>query len=668
MDYGLQNNSKNLRVPLDDVVMDSPLCTQTDRGLWTSLLHDQDILPSSQINVQENTPEEPKEILLKPHGEEKLASTAEVLIEKDKVLFKGEKSKMWEIGMNEHSSIVGQAGREEFSVAVSNTETNSWDQSNANERRNDSSLIVPDDEKKVEDEEFIVNESSTEKVQTCDLGTVELSCDPTTKSVHIKQKSKESINVAVKQETDAEADKGEAKRSYVFGYFAGKLSEAYRDAGRKLQGTRDIIRNIQVAEIKVLLSQYVTMMSKELPLMHRLQLKSEPEALAPAANRVHLMDLSRDRSLSPRQNFTMSALPGVSRWPEGSVASLRNMRPEVFYQGLVQLPTALSQLQTFSSQKMIERFESLAPQMQVGKLLNVFWLKTADGNQPLPKPGCLLLMEKDVVVVSTAAYSDDIIAVSHHFNLVKIRKIQISLAGQHVRLIGCTEDIILVAFTHSKELTQDLCKALLKALAPERSSEWTEGHPLLSGDLMSLSLDWKAIVPDITLDNGLQVTSRFKRVLADLLYIVHGNMGGPDKPSLANVCPLLYTSVKLKNSTNVRQDPIFQFLLTDTHVALLQEDGVFHPVPRGSGLVPVQPQFQGLELHRRSDIKCVFVRQSENCLVVDIAFMSKKAGDAVDFRLCSAEVPYASDYQCDSWKLCFGCTSEAVILIHHLCA
>uniref|UniRef100_A0A665T6Z2 Kinesin family member 16Ba n=1 Tax=Echeneis naucrates TaxID=173247 RepID=A0A665T6Z2_ECHNA len=231
---------------------------------------------------------------------------------------------------------------------------------------------------------------------------------------------------------------------------------------------------------------------------------------------------------------------------------------------------------------------------------------------------------------------------------------------QHVRLISCSTDDVLAVFTHSKELTQDFCRALLKALAPQTFSE---SHPLLSNDLMVLSLDWTSVVPDIVLDSGLHITCRFKRVLADLLYIVHGNMDGPGKPSLADVCPLLYTSVKVKNSRPGHRDTIFQVLLTDTHIALLCEDGVFHPAPRGSSLVPVQPQFQGLELCKRSDIRCLVVRQNDSCLMVDVMFTSQKPKTTRKAELGSDDQDH-----CHTWKLTFSCTLEAVIFINHLCS
>ncbi|XP_045902610.1 kinesin-like protein KIF16B isoform X2 [Micropterus dolomieu] len=655
-------------------------------GLWSSFLPAPEREANSPLHIEENMLEEPENCLLKLHIEEKLETPAEVLIEKMPYKY-GDKNKWWRGGVKIPPGDEGRAVCELdcCDKTLANIETNRvYENKNITaERRNDSAFCVcDDDDKKVDDgaKELLVNGRSLSysqvkvRHQTCDSGIgedAEISNNQLSESqnsVSSKQKSKESFNGQIKQEADTGAEKVAASRGYVVGYVAGKLSEAYKDAGRRLQGTRDIIRNVPVDEIKVVLSRYVTMMSKELPLVHLMRLKPEPEPV----NRVSLVDLPRERALGLTQNCSMSAIPGISGWPEGSLSSLRNACPEVFYQRLVQLPPALSRLQSLSSQKMLEMLESLVPRMKVNKLLSIFWLKTANSKQPTPKSGCLVLSEKDIIVLSSKTNSDDTLAIFHHFNLVEIKKVEVSLAGQHVRLMDCTQDTILAVFTHSKELTQEFCKALLKALSPEKFPEGTDQHPLLFDDLMVLSLDWTSNVPDIILDSGLQVTSRFKRVLADLLYIIHGNMDGPGKPSMADICPLLYTSVKVMNSTRVHQDAIFQFLLTDTHVALLREDGVFHPVPRGSSMVLAQPQFQGLELRKRSEIRCLLVRQTDSWLVLEITFATHKPPTQerkVESRLCSAEVPSVSDYssRCDSWKLSFGCTSEAVILINHLC-
>lgn len=477
--------------------------------------------------------------------------------------------------------------------------------------------------------------------------------DPSAKSQSYSSDSRQGLKEAAQMIREELSS-----RSHVLGYFSGMLSDAYKDAGRRLQDTRHIIRSVGVGEMRDVVSQYVTLMSKELPLIHRAQLWQVPDPHVHAEDKV--VDLSGDCGVS--------VVLGFSGWPGGSVTSIRDTSPEVFYQELVELPPALSQLKMLSSQQVLEKLESLSPERQGGKAVSVFWLKAANRGQPVPKAVCLFLSDKHVTAVAGAS-STDTLTTFHHLELSEIREVQISLAGQHVRLISSNKDVLAI-FTHSKELTQELCKALLKACAPDSFSEDVEDHPLLSDDLMVLSLDWTSNVPDMVLDGGLHMTSRFKRVLADLLYMVHGNMLGPGRPSLANIRPLLYTTVRVKNSGRVRQDTIFQFLLTDTHVALLQEDGVFHPVPRGSSLVPVQSQFQRLEVRRRSDIRCLLVRKDGGCLNIDVVFVNQKEKTLkrkAELRRCSADTSSASTPS-DDWKLVFGCSTEAQMLIKHLCS
>lgn len=432
------------------------------------------------------------------------------------------------------------------------------------------------------------------------------------------------------------------KEAGVLDYFAGKLSEAYKD-------TRAILQSVRVDEMKFIVSHYVSMVSKGL-------IQAGPEPPNTTQHKVCLVDLSENGSVAP-QGYGVSVVSGLSEWPEGSVSSVRTTSPEEFHQRLVQLPPPLSRLQSLSSQQVLEQMASLLPPRPGAKVLSVFWMEAASWKQPRPTPACLLLSETDLVVVSAGPEPGETLTLFHHLDLVEIKEVQISLAGQHIRLIGRREDSVLAVFTHNKALTQEFCKVLLKARCPQ-ASELTEAHPLLSQDLMDLSLDWTSNVPDVVVDNGLYITNRFKRVLADLLYIVHGNMEGLDKPSLAHICPLLYTSVKVETSTQDHQDAMFHFLLTDTHVALLQEDGVFHPLPRGSSLVPAQPQFQSLRLWRRADIRCVLVRKEGWCLSTELIFAKSSAAKR---SRSSAEAPT------DSWKLVFSCSSEAQVLIHQLC-
>ncbi|XP_068177401.1 kinesin-like protein KIF16B isoform X2 [Antennarius striatus] len=625
---GAEQDEENLRV-----VNPRRLKYENAFGLWSSLPPSPELEAS---HVLENKLTEPEIYTLKLHEGKSPDPPA------------GDEETPAEAGLEIPRGLFGQAVSDttRFCVSLANATIGRFNTKNvAYKEQCDCSSCVPDKklERMVQEEPFS-NQSS--KFLKSVSGFIKS-----------KLKSKESLNDGVKPE----AGKVTSDGSYHLGYFTAKLSEVYRNIGQRLQDTQDIIQNVRVDDMKEGLFQYVGRISKDLPSIHRAQLELDPEP----GTKVHLL---KDRTLGTPHRCSISVDPGITGWPEGSVLSVQSGSFEVFCQRLVHLSPSLSRLQTLSSQQMLQELESLAPQVQVDKLLSVFWLEIANCRFPTPRPGCLLLSEEDLIVLSTDA--NHTLAIFHHFSRTIIKKVQISLAGQHVRLTGGAEDTVLAIFTYSKDLTQEFCKAFLKAVSPEGFSRGIESSALLSGDLMALSLDWTSTVPDIILDTGLHITSRFKRVLADLLYIVHGNMDGPGKPSLANVCPLLYTSVKVMNSALMPHGAIFQFLLTDTHVALLCEDGVFHPVPRGSSLVPSQPQFRGLEVRQRSEIRCLLVRQRDSWLVVDVTFSARNANQktASSSRgsVDSSSVSHHG-HRSDTWKLAFGCTSEAVTLINHLC-
>ncbi|XP_055761861.1 kinesin-like protein KIF16B isoform X5 [Salvelinus fontinalis] len=493
---------------------------------------------------------------------------------------------------------------------------------------------------------------------------------------------KESVNGQVQRnlvtsEPDRLTNELGAKQSYVLGYLAGKLSGVYNDAGRYLQSTRDIIRQVRAGETSALtttFSQYMTLVTKDLPFVQKKPLdpSMKPDS---RQNKVHFANLTGNCLFNVPENGHVSAISDISLWPKGSVTTYKDGKPVVYCQTLVQFPICLSELQSLPLQKILIRLYCVTPKIAASShhLLGIYWLSVANCKQPTPQPSCLLLSETDLYAVSagTGLGNYHPLVVFQHFSLLHIKEIQVSFAGQHVRLLGSTEDTILVIFTHSKELTQELCCTLLKIIAPAEVQEGPGAHPLLRGDLSRLSLDWRSHVPDLLLDCGLCVTSRFKRIMADLLYILHGNMEGPNKPSLASIRLLLYTSIKVENYSTSRQDVLCQFFLTDNHIGLVQEDAVFHPVPRGSTLVPTQPQFQGVELRRRSDIRCVLVRHSDRCMVLDIAFSTTHKGQIETKRKTRkgvAIVPLPSDCRppADSWKLTFSSTSDAAVLINHL--
>ncbi|KAI4796912.1 hypothetical protein KUCAC02_026669 [Chaenocephalus aceratus] len=409
----------------------------------------------SSLQNQKTLLEEPEHDLLKLHREEKVESAGE-LVKKEEAPYKYvHYDKWWQDGVTVPHEEVAQDVCKPDHCDIGQRKLFDTSGNAENKGGNSSACCEPDDDKKGED--------TASKHQT----GIERDGDlPNGQSSKLKNSVNGNISESVNK-ANSKTEKVAASGGYGFGYFAGKLSEVYKDASRTLQGTSEIILNVPVTEMKGVVSQYVTMMSKELPLINRMQPEPRP-CFDAKENKVSLVDLSKDCALSLPQSCGMSTIPGVSEWPEGSVSSLKDQCPEVFYQKLVQLPPALSELQTFTSQKMLEKLESLSPR-KVNKLLSIFWLKAANSKQPIAKPGCLLLTEKEIIVLSSEANSDDTVTIRHHLNLLEIKMVQISLAGQHVRLIGSTEDTILVVYTHSKELTQDFCKALLKVLS--QSSE-----------------------------------------------------------------------------------------------------------------------------------------------------------------------------------------------------
>ncbi|KPP74275.1 hypothetical protein Z043_106575, partial [Scleropages formosus] len=213
------------------------------------------------------------------------------------------------------------------------------------------------------------------------------------------------------------------------------------------------------------------------------------------------------------------------------------------------------------------------------------------------------------------------LAVFHQLQLQRIREVHVGFAGQHVRVLGTTEHTIFTMYTYSKQLTQGLCQALLRGLSP-KAEELSRRHPLLQGDLMELSLNWKAYIPDLCLNSRLRLSSQFKRALADLVYFLHGNM--KEKPSLADVHLLLYTSVRVKVSPHPRPHAISWLLLTDTHVGLVQEDGVFHPTPRSITLMPKQAHFEQVALRELLDVRCVLVADRDSFITVDVVFKATR--------------------------------------------
>ncbi|KAI4813295.1 hypothetical protein KUCAC02_024628, partial [Chaenocephalus aceratus] len=144
-------------------------------------------------------------------------------------------------------------------------------------------------------------------------------------------------------------------------------------------------------------------------------------------------------------------------------------------------------------------------------------------------------------------------------------------------------------------------------------------HPLLHGDLMMLSLDWQAFVPDLLLDAGFKVCCQFQKSLAD------------PHPYFPRPCP----------------------------------------TPRSVRTEPCRPQFNDLTLRQCSDVRCVLVHDEDERGAVSLdVTLANARGRSHPESVTKAASPSAhasnSSPQAEVWKLTFSCSSEAAFLIKHL--
>ncbi|XP_031691219.1 uncharacterized protein LOC109899950 isoform X2 [Oncorhynchus kisutch] len=375
---------------------------------------------------------------------------------------------------------------------------------------------------------------------------------------------------------------------------------------------------------------------------------------------------------------------------------------QVYYGSLVEFPEALVKLQSLPVSTLLGCLQSVLPSVFTSqRLLALYWLGVANCSQPHPHLALVLLLESCLYALTFDPDTTDQttpLTVFHHLPLLQVKEILVGFGGQSLRLKASSEECVLTLYTHSQTLTQALTHTMLGVLCPgdQRLSQ----HPLLVENLMVLSLDWKAQAPDLLLNAELRLSGQFHRTLADLVYLVHGNMNR-EKPHLGEVRLLLYTSVGVTTTPDPRPDPWAQLLLTDTHLGLVQEDTVFHHVP----LLSRQAQFKGVTLRCLSDVQCVIVRDwvgsstsvcgdgagdEGGATRLDIILsqdwrtrrerprghpergsVAEADGSAVG-GVAGASVLSAASNSCplqqqaEVWKLHFSCSSEAACLINHL--
>ncbi|XP_032103923.1 kinesin-like protein KIF16B isoform X7 [Sapajus apella] len=232
--------------------------------------------------------------------------------------------------------------------------------------------------------------------------------------------------------------------------------------------------------------------------------------------------------------------------------------------------------------------------------------------------------------------------------------------------------------TIQRKLKYELCRDLLCVLMPEPDAAACADHPLLQQDLVQLSLDCKAEIPELILPNGVQVSSKFQTTLVDMIYFLHGNME-VNVPSLAEVQLLLYTTARVMGDSG--HDQCLSLVLLNTHIALLREDRVFYPRTRSLNMSPPGTQFDVIKCHALSKFRCVVVPEKKNISTVELVFLQKlrlpvdsrnspsehfQAAPNVQSFTTPLDLQGSQNVTPEVWKLTLSSQDEALWLISHL--
>ncbi|XP_034408746.1 uncharacterized protein kif16bb [Cyclopterus lumpus] len=383
---------------------------------------------------------------------------------------------------------------------------------------------------------------------------------------------------------------------------------------------------------------------------------------------------SQGDKLFPELSPEKHSEPEVTQAPEDKDQVLENLRTvqnridvQIFYQTLIDFPDSLLYLHTLPFLDMMDTLQSIISTsvFTYQKIVALFWVNVAKCSHPEPCPGLLILAEAGLYTL-TADFG--LLVLFHHLPLLQLKEVHIGLAGHSLRMMGATEESILGVYTHSQQLTKELCSAILAVICP--GDKRVSQHPLLHGDLKKLSFDWQACVPDLLLDAGLRICCQFQKSLAGLVYLLQSNMD-QETVTLGEVQILLYTGVGVCISPSTHSEPLAQLLLTDTHLGLVQDEAVFHPTPRSVTIVPRCPQFHDLTLRQRSDVRCVLVHDEDErgAVSVDVILANVRGRGHPESVTKAATPPTQasnSSRHAEVWKLTFSCSSEAAFLINHL--
>ncbi|XP_070103208.1 kinesin-like protein KIF16B isoform X8 [Equus przewalskii] len=493
------------------------------------------------------------------------------------------------------------------------------------------------------------------------------------------------------------------ERNSGLGYFYHKFSDLYKDTSSHLlqAGTRVISQARHVGSLcdPSGLTSHMTMFIRRMPILKHLPLdvplKSYTVSLEshsfPQKAQVGSSDSKEARAIRPAESLVPYRAPGppaapsATEFPGSSPCSVFRLEyadtrgSPAFKQTLVQFPDDMLELQEGPVKDLLEHVACSPPELlgDMNEVRGIYWLAVANCAEPDPQPACLLLLPSTLCALVLSDDGPGSLGVFHALPLSGLQEIQIGFGGQSIRFLGSAESLLLTVFSYNKNLCQQICRDLLCVLMPTSEAVAYTKHPLLQEDLVQLSLDWKAEIPDLVLANGVRLSSKFKNTLVDMIYFLHGNMQ-VNIPSLAEVQLLLYTTVRVEGDSG--QDCCQSLVLLNTHIALVREDRVFHPHTRSLSRPPPRAQFDVIKCRALSEFRCVVVPE-KTLSAVELVFLQKPelppesrngpcehSEEAQNDQLvpCPLCLQGSQNVAPEVWKLTLNSQDEALWLISHL--
>ncbi|XP_031290134.2 kinesin-like protein KIF16B isoform X3 [Camelus dromedarius] len=487
------------------------------------------------------------------------------------------------------------------------------------------------------------------------------------------------------------------------GYFYHRFSDLYKDTSSHLwqAGTRVISHARQVGSLcdPSSLTTHVAAFVGRLPILKLLPLDtllesrgasseahSSPEEAQVGGSSGEAGAVGPAGSTVPYRAPALPPAPAAAALPDSSPGSVCCLEPgdagrgSVFKQTLVRFPDQMLKLQECPLKDFLELVAASLPELvgDIHEVQGVYWLAVANCAEPAPRPACLLLVHSALYALAPSGHHPGSVGIFHALPLSGLQEIHVGFGGQSIRLLGSAESLLLTVFSYNKNLCQQICRDLLRVLTSEAEATACTLHPLFQQDLVQLSLDWRADVPDLVLASGVRWSSKFQNTSVDLIYFLHRNLEG-SVPSLAEVQLLLYTTVRVEGDAG--QGHCQSLVLLNTHVALVREDRVFYPHTRALSTPPPGPRFDVTRCRALSEFRCVVVPETKTPPTVELVFLQKlqlAAGSrsspaepsrgAQNVQLCSSTLcpEGGQSVAPEVWKLTLNSHDEALWLISHL--